>query len=66
MTVRVKQNFAALLTGRNLMGYYLVPHLLHLPVTQHADDPGPVNSARVDGAHNFQVFLGDVSVRIVP
>ena len=46
------------------MGYYLIPHPLNFLVAQHADDPGPVSFARVDGAHNLQVFLGDVSVRI--
>lgn len=73
--VRIKQDFAALLTGRNLerflslrhrelMGDYLVPHPLHLLVAQHTDDPGPVDPARVNGGHDLEVLLRDSSVGV--
>ena len=73
--VRIKQDFAALLAGRNLerflslrhrelMGDYLVPHPLYLFVAQHTDDAGPVDPARVNGAHDLEVLLRDRRVGV--
>ena len=73
--MRVEQDLAAPLRRRDLEGLFRfrhrefvgddhIPHPLHLLVAQRTDDAGPVDPARVNGAHDLEVFLRDRRVGV--
>ena len=73
--MRVEKDLAAALRRRDLEGLFRVghrefvgdddiPHPLHLCVAAGADDAGPVDPARVNGAHDLEVLFRNAPIRV--